>query len=141
MANEANELVGQVVEERYRIETVLGAGAMGTVYRARHVRVGREVAIKVIHECLIADPDMVARFEREAAVAARLDHKNVISVIDVGETPAKQKLMVLELARGESLAAIVGRGALEHRRIVNLVAQILDGLDHAHRAGLVQRDL
>ena len=141
MTDEANDLVGQVVEERYRIETVLGAGAMGAVYRARHVRVGREVAIKVLHDHLIQDPDMVARFEREAAIAARLDHKNVISVIDVGETPAKQKLMVLELARGESLAAIIARGALAHGRVLNLVSQILDGLDHAHRAGLVHRDL
>jgi serine/threonine protein kinase len=136
-----NDLVGQVVEERYRIEAQLGSGGMGAVYRARHVKVGREVAIKVLHDHLLADPTMVERFEREAAVAARLSHRNVIAVIDVGETAAKQKLMVLELARGTCLAEIVEGGALPGPRVVNLVAQLLAGLEHAHGHGLVHRDL
>ena len=134
-------LVGQVVEERYCVEAKLGRGAMGTVYRARHVKVGREVAIKVMHPELTRDPTMVARFEREAAIAARLDHKNVISVLDVGETPDGQKLMVLELARGETLAAVLERGPLGAPRVIRLITQLLQGLDHAHDAGLVHRDL
>jgi serine/threonine-protein kinase len=136
-----DELVGQVVEDRYRIEAQLGAGGMGVVYRARHIKVGREVAIKVLHDHLLSDPTMVARFEREAAIAARLAHRNLISVIDVGETPAKQKLMVLELARGKNLAEIVAGGALARDRVVALTAQLLAGLEHAHAAGLVHRDL
>jgi serine/threonine-protein kinase len=134
-------LVGQVVEDRYRIEAQLGSGGMGSVYRARHVKVGREVAIKVLHDHLLADPTMVERFQREAAVAARLSHRNVISVIDVGETPSKQKLMVLELARGQCLIDIVSAGALAGPRVINLVSQLLAGLEHAHGHGLVHRDL
>ncbi len=75
---------------------------MGVVYLARHIKMGREVAIKVLRGDLMTDPTMVERFEREAAIAARLSHRNLISVIDVGETASKQKLMVLELARGET---------------------------------------
>jgi serine/threonine-protein kinase len=134
-------LVGQVVEERYRIEAQLGRGAMGTVYRARHLKVGREVAIKIMHPELTRDAAMVARFEREAAIAARLDHRNVVGVLDVGETPDGQKLMVLELARGETLAAMLADGPLAAARVVRLVGELLRGLEHAHAAGLVHRDL
>jgi serine/threonine-protein kinase len=137
---EGGALVGQVVD-RYRIEALIGRGAMGLVYRARHVRVGREVAVKVLHDHLVQDPAMVARFEREAAVAARLHHRNLVNVIDVGETPSRQRLMVLELARGESLASILASGPLARGRVVNLVSQLLAGLEHAHAAGLVHRDL
>ncbi len=130
-----------MVEQRYRVEALIGRGAMGVVYRARHVKVGREVAIKVLHDHLVRDPSMVARFEREAAVLARLHHKNLVHVIDVGETPARQRLMVLDLARGESLAAIMASGPLGPDRTLNLVKQLLHGLEHAHAAGLVHRDL
>src|SRR5688572_33246347 len=87
-------LVGQVVEERYRIEAEIGCGAMGMVFRARHVRVGREVAIKVLHGHLMRDPIMIERFDREAAIVARLHHKNLVNVIDVGETEDHQHYMV-----------------------------------------------
>jgi serine/threonine protein kinase len=99
-------LVGQVVEDRYRLEEEIGCGAMGMVLRARHVRVGREAAVKVLHEHLMRDPVMVERFEREAAVVARLNHKNLVNVIDVGETSG-QRYIVLDLVRGPSLAAIL----------------------------------
>jgi serine/threonine-protein kinase len=99
------------------------------------------VAIKVLHDHLVQDPLMVERFEREAAIAARLDHKNVISVIDTGVTSTNQKYMVLELARGENLATLIQRDALSRERVIDLTLQLLDGLDHAHRAGLVHRDL
>jgi eukaryotic-like serine/threonine-protein kinase len=136
-----DELVGQVVEGRYLIEAPLGRGAMGRVYRARHVKVGREVAIKVLHDHLVADASMVARFDREAALAAKLNHRNLVSVIDVGETGASQKLMVLELARGRPLAELVAHGPLGRARTVNLVRQLLHGLAHAHASLLVHRDL
>ena len=133
--------VGEVALDRYRIEAVIGSGAMGTVYRARHVRVGREVAIKVLHGHLVRDPNMVRRFDREAAIAARLSHRHLVGVLDVGETARGDKLMVLELARGETLSAIAARGPLDGARVARLVAQLLRGLEHAHDAGLVHRDL
>src|SRR5262245_40006496 len=103
-------MVGALVEARYRITGEIGRGAMGIVYRARHVRVGREVAIKVLHDHLLADPSMVARFDREAALAAKLHHPNVVGVIDVGTMPDGGRMMVLELAPGESLSTILDRG-------------------------------
>ncbi len=133
--------MGQVVERRYRVEALIGRGAMGAVYRARHVKVGREVAIKVLHEHLVCDAAMVARFDREAALLARLRHRNLVNVIDVGEAAAHRRLMVLELARGESLASILASGPLGRDRVIDLVKQLLLGLEHAHAAGLVHRDL
>src|SRR5262249_42269859 len=122
-AQGSDDLVGELVEDRYLIQAKVGRGAMGMVYRARHVRVGRAVASKVLHDLVVRDSVMVQRFEREAAIAARLTHRNVIAVIDVGETRYGQRLMVQELARGECLATILARGPLERDRIVNLVEQ------------------
>ncbi|MDQ3340870.1 MAG: serine/threonine protein kinase [Myxococcota bacterium] len=134
-------LVGQVVDDRYRIEEEIGCGAMGMVFRARHVRVGREAAIKVLHGHLMRDPIMVERFEREAAIVARLHHKNLVNVIDVGETADRQRYMVQDLVRGPSLGAIITHSLLAPKRIVHLTKQLLSGLAHAHDAGLVHRDL
>jgi serine/threonine protein kinase len=140
--NEVDPRVGQVVENRYVIEATLGSGGMGAVYRARHLEVGREVAIKILHDHLVTDPVMVERFEREAALVAKLDHRNIVNVIDVGETASKQKLMVLELARGETLSELILRdGPLARTRVIAIVRQLLAGLEHAHAAGLIHRDL
>jgi len=134
------ELLGQIVEERYCIEEEIGCGATGMVFRARHVRVGRQVAIKVLHGHLMRDPVMVERFEREAAAVARLHHKNLVNVIDVGETH-QQRFMVLDLVRGPSLATIITHALFAPSRVIHLTKQLLAGLEHAHGAGLVHRDL
>ena len=135
-------IVGQVALDRYLIEATLGSGGMGTVYRARHVAIGRQVAIKILHDHLVSDPAMVERFEREAALVGKLDHKNVVTVLDIGETPSHQKMMVLELVRGETLAELIAReGPLDRARVIAIVRQLLEGLEHAHAAGLIHRDL
>lgn len=134
------DLIGQVVEERYLVEQELGAGAMGSVYRARHTRLGRPVAIKVLHSRLLADDMMRRRFEREARIAARLQHLNVVGVIDVGTAPDGRDLMVLDFAPGRCLADLMTT-PLPTARVVSLVLQMLRGLDHAHGVGLVHRDL
>jgi serine/threonine-protein kinase len=135
-----HDLVGQVVLDRYLIEAELGSGAMGTVYRGRHVKLSRNVAIKVLHDDHVHDPTMLARFRREAEAAARLRHPNVSSVLDVGETPGGHQVMVMDLVEGRSLGDIM-EIRLPRHRIINFVRQILRGLDHAHAAGLVHRDL
>ena len=135
------ELVGKTVLERYRVEAVLGKGAMGTVYRGSHHRLARSVAIKVLHEHLVHDTKMLARFQREAQVAAKLQHPNLISVLDIGETEDGLHIMVLELAKGPSLADVMGKKALTAERTMHLVRQLLAGLDHAHGEGLIHRDL
>lgn len=132
-------MIGCIVEERYLVEAELGNGAMGRVYAARHVKVGRRVAIKVMHEELARNPMVVERFAREALVAARLRHPNLVSVLDVGSTPDGRPLIVLELAPGIALSEIPG--ALEAPRVVRLIRQLLEGLEHAHAAGLIHRDL
>jgi serine/threonine-protein kinase len=134
------DLVGKIVLDRYLVGTELGSGAMGTVYRGRHVKLGRSVAIKVLHDDHVHDRTMLARFRREAEAAARLHHPNVSGVLDVGETPEGHQLMVMDLVEGASLGDHMAAG-LSRDRIINFVRQILAGLDHAHGAGLVHRDL
>jgi serine/threonine-protein kinase len=135
-----NELVGKTVLDRYHVEAELGSGAMGVVYRGRHVRLDRSVAIKVMHDHLVHERTLVERFRREAEVAGRLHHANVISVIDVGELADKRQVLVMELAVGESLDELMEE-PMPRERIVAIIAQLLRGLDHAHAAGLVHRDL
>jgi serine/threonine protein kinase len=139
-SQQQTSLVGMVVEERYRIESELGAGAMGAVYRGRHLKVGRTVAIKVLHDHFIQNQEMVDRFEREARLAGRLHHPNLVAVIDIGTTHDGKTLMVLEYAPGATLAELVRR-PLDRSRVIDLTRQLLCGLEHAHALGLVHRDL
>ncbi|MFT3695501.1 MAG: serine/threonine-protein kinase [Kofleriaceae bacterium] len=132
--------IGAIVLERYKVEELIGAGAMGSVYRARHTKLDRSVALKVMHEHLTCEPNLVARFQREAQVAAKLAHPNVCAVLDVGETEDQKHVMVLELVEGKSLDDLMEH-RLELSRIVRLVTHLLRGLDHAHASGLVHRDL
>jgi serine/threonine protein kinase len=132
-------LVGQTVLDRYVVEEELGSGAMGTVFRGRHLTLPRPVAIKVLHADLLHEPLTVARFQREAKAAAKLSHPNVISVIDFGET-AGHHVMVMDLAAGRPLRAAMA-SPLPAARIIPLLRGILHGLDHAHAQGLIHRDL
>jgi eukaryotic-like serine/threonine-protein kinase len=131
---------GELIDGRYTVGHELGRGAMGVVYRARHVRVGCEVAIKIMHEHLSCDPDMIARFDREVALAGRLSHANVCGVIDTGDTSDGRRYMVMELADGETLTDVMAR-RLSHATVIDLLQQLLAGLAHAHARGLVHRDL
>ncbi|HEY4179626.1 MAG TPA: serine/threonine-protein kinase [Kofleriaceae bacterium] len=133
-------LVGQVLGGRYWLQEHLGRGAMGDVFRARHAKVPRTFAVKVLHPELVADPKICARFEREAELAGRLHHRNVISVIDIGET-ARSRYLVMEFAEGVSLVDVIAGQALGTARVINLAKQICDGLQHAHENDLVHRDL
>src|SRR3954463_3285957 len=91
-------LIGETLANRYQIEMRLGEGAMGTVYRARHIKVGRPFAVKVLHARLLEDHKVEKRFEREAELAGRLRHANVIGVVDVGETADGLRYMVMDFA-------------------------------------------
>ena len=128
-------MLGTTVLDRYVVEAELGAGAMGVVYRARHLRVGRTVAIKVLQPHMLREAGMVERFEREAQLAARLHHVNVAAVIDLADG-----VMVMEHAPGRPLSKLIG-APMPRARVISIVRQILAGLDHAHAMGLVHRDL
>jgi serine/threonine-protein kinase len=135
-----DKLIGEVLANRYQIESRLGEGAMGSVYKARHIKVGRPFAVKVLHPRLLEDEKTLQRFEREAELAGRLHHPNVIGVVDVGETTDGLRYMVMDFAEGQDLAALLSEAPMPPARIHTLTRQMLEGLYHAHEAGLIHRD-
>ncbi len=133
--------VGEVLDAKYCIEEFLGGGAMGNVFRARHVKVGRSFAIKVLHDRLRTDPKILMRFAREAEIAAKLRHENVVGVLDVCEV-GNEAFLVMEYAPGRTLAELIAASApFAHARAVSIISQLLSGLEHAHGLGLIHRDL
>src|SRR5688572_27406573 len=136
----ADAVIGELLGSRYLIEHKLGEGAMGAVYRARHIKVGRPFAVKVLHRTLLEDKKVALRFEREAELAGRLHHPNVVGVVDVGETADGLRYMVMDFAEGSDLADLLREAPMPPQRIIHLVRQLLEGLYHAHEAGLIHRD-
>ncbi|MDC0707263.1 serine/threonine-protein kinase [Stigmatella sp. ncwal1] len=135
-------LLGQVLDGRYKIESVLGHGGMGMVFRATQTSVQRPVAVKTLNSALAVAPTFFERFRREAEVASRLRHPNVITIFDFGRTSDGTCYYVMELLGGESLKEIVKRdGPMPLRRAVNLLEQSARGLAHAHAENCVHRDL
>jgi len=124
----------------YRIVEKIGAGGMGEVYRARDVRLERDVAVKVLPAHLAEDPAALARFEREAKAVAALSHPNILGIFDVG-SEGGIAYAVTELLEGETLRERLQEGALPVRRAVDCATQIARGLAAAHDKGLVHRDL
>jgi Tol biopolymer transport system component len=124
----------------YEIVASLGAGGMGEVYRARDTKLGREVAIKVLPAAFAADPERLARFEREARVLASLNHPHIAQIYGVEESGALTAL-VLELVEGEPLSERLRKGALPVADALSLARQIAEALDAAHERGIVHRDL
>ena len=122
----------------YEILATLGAGGMGEVYRARDGRLNRDVAIKVLPAAFAADPDRVARFEREAQALAALSHPNVAQVHGVIEEPLA---LVMECVEGEDLAQRLARGPLPIDEALGIARQVASALDAAHERGIVHRDL
>ncbi|HJW14263.1 MAG TPA: protein kinase [Thermoanaerobaculia bacterium] len=124
----------------YEILSPLGAGGMGEVWKARDTRLGRTVAIKVLPEHLVEDPDALARFEREARAVAALSHPNILALHDIGrEGPVAYAVM--ELLEGETLRESLAGGALPFRRATDYAVQMALGLAAAHERGIVHRDL
>ncbi len=137
----ADPLIGVVVDERYRIEQVLGSGGMGTVYEATHIVLARRMALKVLRHELAGQGDLSARFLREARAAASIEHPHVVRISDFGTLPSGQAYFVMELLSGTSLRSLVTRGPLDPDRVASIARQVADGLAAAHRAGIVHRDL
>jgi hypothetical protein len=125
----------------YEIVSLLGAGGMGEVYRARDQRLDRTVAVKVLPAALSSRPDLRQRLEREARTISSLTHPNICTLFDIGETPDGTAYLVMEYLEGESLAARLARGPLPLRQALRFGADIADALDRAHRQGIVHRDL
>lgn len=141
-ADPDGDLIGSVIADRYLVTDLLGEGGMGKVYLARHVRLPQQAAIKVLRPEQIRDAAAVARFNREAANASRIDHDRVARVYDFGETTDGTVYLAMEYVAGRTLKQLLTDGGpLPPPRVAALVRQIADGLDAAHRLGIVHRDL
>lgn len=133
--------VGTVIDSKYRLDQELGRGGMGAVYRAYHLRVHRELAIKVLLNEVAAHRSIASRFFLEAQAAGRIGHPGILDVYDVGEDADGTPYIVMELLRGEPLSALVRRERLDVDAACWIAMEVLDVLDAAHRAGIVHRDV
>jgi eukaryotic-like serine/threonine-protein kinase len=124
----------------YEIQTLVGSGGMGDVYRARDTRLDRTVAIKVLKASLAHDPDFRARFEREARAISQLTHPNICTLHDVGEAGATN-FLVMEYVEGETLAARLTREEIPLDQAITCGVQIAEALERAHRQGIIHGDL
>src|SRR5438445_1274128 len=134
-------LIESTVAGRYRVVGRIAAGGMGEVYRAEDTVLGREVALKVLHPQFAGDRGFVDRFRREARAAAILNHPNIVGVYDWGLTEGTY-FMVMEYVRGHNLRTLLSEyGRLQPLQVVEIAAQVLSALDHAHGHGIVHRDV
>jgi tRNA A-37 threonylcarbamoyl transferase component Bud32 len=138
---QADPLVGTLLAERYRLVEQLGSGGMGAVYRAEHVHMKKSVAVKILHRHMTTNLEVVARFEREAVAAGRIEHPNVAAATDFGRLADGSFYLVLEYVEGKSLGLFMDQGPMDVGRALGVTRQIADGLAAAHAAGVIHRDL
>lgn len=134
-------LIGAVLGERYRIDELIGTGAMGRVYRAEHILMRKRVALKVLHQELTAVPEVKTRFEREARAAAHIEHPHVAAATDFGKLDDGSFFLVLEYVEGKPLSTAIESGPLSVNRVLEIAMQIASALESAHARGIVHRDL
>jgi tRNA A-37 threonylcarbamoyl transferase component Bud32/GAF domain-containing protein len=134
--------VPRTVDNKYRIEQLLGRGGMGAVYRARDMRLDRLVALKVVRADLLGDPEARRRFRREAQIVARLQHPSIVAVYDYGTFPDGGAYLVMELVRGEDLRHVLQRaGKLDTSEAMSILTAVCAAIGAAHREGVLHRDL
>ncbi len=135
-------LLGRVFDGRYRLESQLGKGGMGVVYRAVQIAMGKEVAVKVLRGELASHREAARRFHREAKAASLLSHPHTVRVFDFGQTRDRELFMVMEYLEGRTLGHLLAEyGRLPAARAATIVAEIAEALLEAHAKGLVHRDL
>jgi len=134
--------VGGLLAGRYRVESVLGKGGMGRVYKAEHTGIGRTVALKVLHTRLGGSKEAKERFQREAIASGRLDHPNIVQVSDSGELEDGSLYLVMEALEGEPLGSRLERDKrIPWLEAITIIRGVLAGLQHAHEKGVVHRDV
>ncbi|MFZ4986095.1 MAG: serine/threonine protein kinase [Blastocatellia bacterium] len=134
-------LVGKVLDDRYRLDSWIGGGGMGTVYAATHLRINRRCAIKVLSPHLTTNQFALRRFEQEAIAACQVEHPNAVQVTDSGVTPDNLAYLVMEYVEGRLLRELIPRGGMEYRRAVAMLSQICDVIEIAHQKMIIHRDL
>ncbi len=133
--------VGDVVAGKYRLDSVLGAGAMGMVFAATHLELERIVAVKFVNSELVQQPEIAARFLREARAAVKIQNEHVAHVIDVGHPEAGPPYIVMEYLRGQDLSDLIRSTEISVPDAVDYVIQACSAMDEAHQLGIVHRDL
>ncbi|HSO39352.1 MAG TPA: serine/threonine-protein kinase, partial [Labilithrix sp.] len=135
-------IVGRELAGKLVVESVVGVGGMGAVYRARHKQLGTAIAVKVLHERFRSDLEFCARFHAEALVISQLDHPNVVRINDYGQEPDGLLYLAMDFLEGVELQEVLQReGTLPLPRILDIAMQVAAGLGHAHARGIVHRDV
>jgi len=136
-------LLGMVVEGRYKIQSVIGQGSAGTVYKAVQELIGREVAIKVLHDYLVSDDEFIKRFRQEAKASSRLSHPNIITIYDFGVIPqGNRPYIAMDLLLGTPLSDLLAQEErLNVDEAIPIFVQVCSALGEAHRQGVVHRDV
>lgn len=135
-------LIGAVIGGRYQLLRRIGKGGMGVVYEADHLGIGKRVAVKILLDKYTDDPEVVARFQREARTASAIGDEHIVEVFDAGVTDDGRSYLVMELLIGMSLSDIAeATGPMAVARAVPIVRQVLRGLAAAHAKGIVHRDM
>ena len=142
-AGSGDPFIGRTIAGKFRIESLLGEGGMGMVYKATQVNLGKTIVLKVLRPSLVSDERTVQRFQREARAASRLNHANSIGIIDFGQSPDDGSMYIaMEYCNGHDLHHILSREwPLEEGRIIRIMAQVLSALAEAHAHGVIHRDL
>ena len=124
----------------YEVIESIGAGGMGEVYRCHDTKLGRDIAIKILHAEMASDPARLRRFEQEARAASALNHPNIVTIYEIGEHGATLYI-AMEYVQGRTLREMLSDGALSSDQLVRYATQMAEGLAKAHQAGIVHRDL
>ena len=136
-----SRLIGKIISRRFRVEEVIGRGGMAIVYRALDLKNHQTVALKVLREEYEEDPEYQERFKREAEVCRKLNHPNVVNMIDSGRVGGVSYI-AMEYVDGQTLKEIiVSKGSLDQEEAVRCTLQILSALSHEHQRGVVHRDM
>ena len=131
----------QTIDGKYRVGRRIGEGGMGTVYEGENIRIGRRVAIKVLHAHVAERPEFASRFEREARVAAKIGSPHICDVLDLGDLPDGERFIVMEYLEGVSLEDRLAKGKMSPDTLAPIAFELLDGLATMHGAGVIHRDL
>ena len=138
----AQSILGSVIADQYLVHTKIGEGGMGAVYQAEQISLKRKVALKLLRSELSSDPALVARFNAEAQLAAKLNHPNTVTLYDFGQNADGSLFIAMEFIEGQSLRDVITQeGAVPVGRALTICRQIADSLADAHTAGIVHRDL
>lgn len=141
VAQDFQNISGELIDDRYKIGSCIGKGTMGSVFEAEHILMKKRVALKMLHPSHTQDPEVVRRFKQEAQAAANIEHPNICSATDFGMYDSETYYLVMELLEGASLADVLAVGVFPPARAIKITKQILSAVEAAHKIGVVHRDL